>query len=405
MDQGCTNDCADWNFVLSSAGAELLAWAAACKLGEFARAKELRSRTTPERAALITQTLELRAKAGTKFSRAAQMFFTREALEQATAEEVSLWRAKRYERAGAKRLADLCCATGGDAIGLTAVCPVTGFDLDPVRLRLAAANLAAYGRADRFTTCCADICTLSPEDLRADGFDAFFIDPARRDGERRIFDPEQYLPPLREILRWQRTFTLGAAKLGPGVELDKLPPEAEVEFISVGGELREAVLWLGNLAGQSASCTRRATLLPAGLSLYGENPDLGFGPVGDFLYEPDPAVIRAGYVRLAGSLVNALQLDPQIAYLTGNTGEQSPYLKCYQVLEWFDYEEKRLKKRLREMEIGNLEIKRRGSLVEPETLRAKLKLKGKNSATLFLTRCNNHPTAILARRLSPDTRG
>jgi hypothetical protein len=50
---------------------------------------------------------------------------------------------------------------------------------------------------------------------------------------------------------------------------------------------------------------------------------------------------------------------------------------------------------LRERGIGRLEIRKRGSALEPEQLRRQLKLAGPAGAALVLTRVAGAPTAIL----------
>jgi len=42
-------------------------------------------------------------------------------------------------------------------------------------------------------------------------------------------------------------------------------------------------------------------------------------PPAAYLFEPDPAVLRAGLVRDLGEQLSAAQLDPDIAYLTAGT--------------------------------------------------------------------------------------
>ena len=89
-----------------------------------------------------------RQGAAGKFARAAEMFFTRAGLGQATAEPVAAHRAARFAAAGARTVADLGCGIGGDALALAATgAAVAGVDLDLVRLMMAAANADAYGLA------------------------------------------------------------------------------------------------------------------------------------------------------------------------------------------------------------------------------------------------------------------
>ncbi len=320
------------------------------------------------------------------------MFFTREALEQASAEEVSRYRAQRF--AGSGCVADLCCGIGGDMLGLVAHADVLGVDLDPVRLQMAAANARVYGVGDRLRVECADVVTcVLPEGATV------WADPSRRVGGRRVFSPSAYQPPLDALLRRVMPAPGAGLKLSPGIDYDALGRllgvvEHEIEIISVRGEAREAVLWLGTLY----SARRRATLLPGGHTMT-DHPLPGpipIAPVGGYLYEPDPAVIRAHLVEHLAARMSAAQIDPQIAYLTSDTFVESPFATAYRVEEVMPFNLKRINQRLRAKEIGELVIKKRGLGIDPEQFRRRLKYGGTGPKTvLILTRVQDTPTALI----------
>src|SRR5690349_602162 len=108
-----------FNWLLTDAGQALLAQAMAGDLGDAARLRELtrlRRLAPPERAAAAYEIALLRRRAAAKFARAAALYFTREALEQASGETIAAYRAGRY---GAHAtVADLCCGAGGDTLTL-----------------------------------------------------------------------------------------------------------------------------------------------------------------------------------------------------------------------------------------------------------------------------------------------
>ena len=76
----------------------------------------LRRDLWPERSHLVVEQVELRARGREKFSRADQMFFTRQGLEQATDEQLAAYKASRFVVGEA--VVDLCCGIGGDLISL-----------------------------------------------------------------------------------------------------------------------------------------------------------------------------------------------------------------------------------------------------------------------------------------------
>ncbi|MFJ6606293.1 class I SAM-dependent methyltransferase [Streptomyces lydicus] len=335
----------------------------------------------------------LRQRAAAKFGADAQrMYFTANGVEQSTRATVAAHRADRLAALGVRSVADLCCGIGGDALALArAGIRVLAVDRDPLACAAARANAAALGLAELIEVRAADV-----TEVDTAGWDAVFVDPARRSKVRggRIFDPEAYSPPLSWAVEAARTAPFAALKIAPGVPHEMLPEDAEAEWISDRGEVKEAVLWFGTAPG-----ARRATLLPAGDSLLGAGlPDPEAGPVGRYLYEPDGAVIRAHLVAEAAAALDGRLIDPTIAYVTADTLRPTPYATAYEITDVLPFNVKRLKALLRERGVGTAVIKKRGSAVEPEELRKKLKLGGGgNSVTIFLTRVAGAPTMLLGQ--------
>ncbi|MFT7584861.1 MAG: hypothetical protein ACI9EW_001284 [Cellvibrionaceae bacterium] len=344
----------------------------------------------------LIETAVLRQRAQKKFSKANQMLFTRAALEQASGEEVSAYRAKKFYGVGLNHVADLCCSIGGDAIPLASVAQVSGIDLDPVRLAMAVYNISVYDRTHHFRPIAANLDTFSPLP-KADGF---FFDPARRTAEgKRIFHLAKYMPPVSLIGRWLPHVPTGGIKISPGVDYAELPPPelATVEFISVAGEVREAVLWYGGLRGGSA---RQATLLPGGYQLY-DRPQLPAPAVTAlkaWLYEPDGAVIRAHLIKELAAEINATQIDASIALLTTDSFCKTPFARAFRVVDYFPFQLKKLRHYLREHKIGRIIVKKRGSPLDPQWLEKQLKPKGDQSAILFLTQAEGEPIVVICQQ-------
>ncbi|MGW6305622.1 THUMP-like domain-containing protein [Streptomyces niveus] len=394
--------------LLSDEGQALLA-----ELRDHDPARELALATRLRRdhpAELVSSALaqaRLRQRAVAKFGErdAYRMYFTPHGVEQATRASVAAHRAARFRTItrtgdGPARLTDLCCGVGGDAVALArAGFAVTAVDRDPATGEIAAHNIRTLAPdAQAPTVVCADVMTY---DLRAaPAPDALFIDPARRGGRGRIFDPEAYSPPLSWAIDAVRTVGAGGIKIAPGIPHELVPDDFEAEWISDGGDVKEAVLWHdANGAGGGGAITpgaRRATLLPAGNTLTGRGlPNPQVRKVGRYLYEPDGAVIRAHLVAEAADELDGGLIDETIAYITADEARPTPYATAYEITDELPFNLKRLKALLREREVGILTVKKRGSPVEPEELRRKMKLQGRKSATVFLTRVAGAPTMLL----------
>ena len=203
---------------------------------------------------------------------------------------------------------DLCCSVGGDLLALPA--GSVGVDLDEARLLLARANAEVLGRAVSLVR--ADVTAL-PLPPSAD----VFVDPARRAGGRRVFDPRAYAPPLPLVLSWRERVRSLGVKVAPGVDHDALPDDVEVELVSLRGEVKEAVLWAGAL--RVGRAPHRRSLLP-GRRRPARRPGAARPPCGRpgaWLLEPDGAVVRAHLVAQVAAAVGGWLVDETIAYVVG----------------------------------------------------------------------------------------
>jgi hypothetical protein len=339
----------------------------------------------------------LRREASNKFPFADMLYLTRGALEQASSYEVSTYRAERFR--SFSYLADLGCSIGGDTFALAKIAPTIGLDVDLLRLSMASANLHSLGLSAYTQLIQSDL--ISPLPLKA-GSIALFFDPARRAGDHRFFSVQQYRPPLSIILDWLPDYPALGVKISPGIDMAELDGyDAEVEFISLHGELKEAVLWFGPFK----TAHRRATVLPGPYQLVIDLPGRSPKPpkrISDpesFLYEPDPAIIRSGSLTTLAEMLNASQLDPDIAYLTSDVLSFTPFARVWMIIDWFPFQLKRLRAYLRKHQIGHVTVKKRGSPIEPDFLIHQLHLKGDQECVLVLTHLRGEPIVIICKRV------
>ena len=344
----------------------------------------------------------LRRAAAVKFARADEMLFDRVGLEQSTDEALAVHKTRRFTGLG--RVADLCCGLGGDALALAADHEVVAVDRLAIRTALARHNADVYGQT--ITAQVGDV-TL---DLPA--ADAAHIDPDRRATGRRSHDVDSASPGLVTLQRVVEGYPAAGIKLSPGADFDKLPFTAEIELISQHGECKQAVAWTGRLA----EAHRRATVL---LERAPNSAHSGFDTVqlaafpGDslawpescpphpdsYLYEPDPAVIRADLVGILARKLGLAPIDPHIAWLVGQAPIHDPLVHSFRVIDVRSWSAKPARAWLAEQDIGPLDVKTRGFAARPETILKQLRPAGARPAVLFLTRLGDRPTAILAERL------
>jgi hypothetical protein len=341
-------------------------------------------------AALVAAALtliDLRERARTKFDRADEMMFTRPGLEQASSRNVAAHRVRRFS--GMAAVADLCAGIGGDLIFLAGdggARHVTAVDLDRVHSRIAVHNAGVYGAASRVTAIVRDV---RETDLR--GFDAVFADPARRTGRRRLGTGASE-PPLSWCLGLADRVPAVAIKAAPGLPHDLVPDGWEAQFVAEGRDLKEAVLW----SPAWATARRRATVLPGGHELVPTaGPPVGTRAPGRYLIDPNPAVTRAGLVEELARDLDAWKIDPLIAFLATDAETRTPFGRTLEVHASLPWREATIAAELRRLDVGSVDIRRRGLAGEVERARRAFRLTGTRRATVAMTRVDGRPWALI----------
>lgn len=381
------------DFLLSQPGQNLLARLReeqATEENSLALLTRLRKEYSRDQAAAALDLTYLRLRATSKFSKAHQMYFTKEALEQASGEVISMYRARRF--APHSSIGDLGCGIGGDTIHLAQYARVVAVERDLLRLRMAQLNAKVYGMSDHIDFLNADFTEISWPSTQT-----LFLDPSRRTMGERVYSIYHYEPPLTILHTLLLHTSDVAAKISPGVryaELDTLSLDAELEFISENGTCKEGVLWLGEL---KTECSRRATILPHGASITDrmQTGRVAIEPPRTYLYNPDSAVVRAHLVEHLASLQGLSKIDDHIAYLTCNRLIETPFARALQVEESHPFNLKRLNERLRALGVGHVTIMKRGSPIQPESLRRRLKLEGSIGKILVFTRVKGEPQMLI----------
>ncbi|NEW29637.1 class I SAM-dependent methyltransferase [Nocardia cyriacigeorgica] len=444
-------------FLAGAAGAAALADVDRLELTPSTHLRDLERvrRDHGDRAAALIETVRLRRRAAAKLADAGEWLFTDDALQQATPTVVARHRAARL---AGRAVHDVTCSIGAELAELARVCPaVIGSDLDDVRLAMARHNLgrsalslarrpartiriigttaavdepADYASTGSVSSDDASAGVVVPERIapaRRPGDDAvtarnvllvkadalvpctrdivIIADPARRADGRRTHDPAKLQPPLPNLLAAYPGRDL-AVKCAPGLDFDSLDWTGEIEVVSLDGSVREACLWSPGLT--DSGVTRRATVLSstgrATILTDAEPDDIPERAPGEWIIDPDGAIVRAGLVRQYAARHGLWQLDPRIAYLTGDRVPEG--VRGFRVLDQLDFREKSLRSELRRRDCGALEILVRGVDVDPDQLRRRLKPTGSQPFTLVITRIGRHATVFLCEAVAaarPDS--
>jgi hypothetical protein len=354
----------------------------------------------------------LRCTAQQRYGIDGNPFLTRGGLEQATRPVVAERRAQVLAAAGVQRVADLTAGLGFDAAAcLAAGLSVTAVERDPETAVFLAANLpdarVLLGDATDPEVLASALSHLLPTD-------AIFIDPARRDQQGRRTadgsraqserDPERWSPPWSFVQSLTKRGHRVCLKTTPGFSPTRLPLGWHGEWVSVDRVGVEATLysWPAFEAPRRAVqfTGRSVTVLegsgpvqpsfeqPATEQPATEQPDgaaSGADSIGRWLHEPDTSVISAGLLDgLCTQLPGLRRIDVEQSWLTSSDPLRSPFLRSLECLEQLPTDEKGLRRALRERDIGTLTIKGRGTGIDPEALRTRLRLTGSTSATIVI---------------------
>lgn len=351
---------------------------------------------------ILLSQIRLRDKAVKKFGEHTKnLIFTPEGLEQATRLSVATEHAKRYRTAGITEITDVGCGIGGDAFAFSASgLTVHAIDSDPATAIIADHNLAHFSHS--FATC-----KLADEaELEQSG--ALWFDPARRRvtkyDQKRLSNSEDWSPHLDFVFDWAKKKPTGI-KLSPAFDKDLIPEGCEAQWISDHNDVVELVLWSGILARENV--TRSALILnkEGSHELFAAEESHAVPAItdsedlGEILYEPNGAVIRAGLIGALCEQLQAAPISDQIAYLSSTTYTKTAFATGFRILGLLSARKEVLKKELRARDIGTVEIKKRGIDVDPAVFRKQLKLSGKKSATLVLTRVAGRHCALLVERI------
>ncbi|MCL1906569.1 MAG: hypothetical protein FWG08_01415 [Propionibacteriaceae bacterium] len=425
--------------------------------------EKLRQLLPADKAVAVLDLVTCRRRAVPKLGELAPLLYlTRDSLEQATRWDVAQWRARRLVEYAVTSVTDGGCGVGIDSLGfLAAGLNVIALERDPVLATFATANLRAvvgeqstqWGpttvqidgpcdgacaaerasatrnaqgddplrlsarsrRIQKPQSCGDDAApsfevrtidlTESEDWMPTEDHHVLFLDPARRTSRGRSWDIKDLSPSWEFVESMIGRVPGGVvAKLAPGFPHHLLRDEDHVTWVSHHGTLVETTLW----AGLDVPSRRDVIVITKGAK--GLGPQLNTlhigdhqlpapGPLGQYVYEPDPAIIRAGGIPDIAQLTSSHPVAESIAYLTSDLLIPTPFATAFRVIEVFPYSEKALKSWVRSTKIGTLEIKVRGLGIDPAELRPRLKLAGKTQATIILTPTIHGPQNLVVERL------
>ena len=359
----------------------------------------------------IAEQLACRQKAEKKLPTLSQhnLLYTPLALEQSSGELTAAYKASFIS---GKRVIDLSGGLGVDAMFLARVFQeVVYCERDPLLCAVVEHNLKVSGITNVVVKNGESISMLAeyPDNF----FDWIYVDPARREQGQRSIALEAASPDVVEchdlLLRHAQRVCI---KASPALEISGvkklLPSLHTIVVASVDRECKEILLLLERTYASDGPVQIKAVCLNADSEEITEVaggsdvPRVVGKAVKEYLYEPDPAIIKA---RLSAVLArdSGLQfVNKSVDYLTADRKIEAFPGRSFRVVECVPYKPKSFKAFLERHAIAGASIQRRDFPLSAEELRKKYRLLESERAFLFFTKnAAGHPLCIYALRCFP----
>ena len=321
------------------------------------------------------------------------------ALQQASSEATSRYKATLDSCKG-KTAIDITGGLGVDATALSGNFETFYYvDQNPVMCLLAGHNFRELGLHNIEIDHCDGLEKLSsfPDDF----FDLVYADPSRRKGSRRVISLQNSIPDIPnnlELLKRKAKRIL--IKLSPVMDITEtvrlLPGITVVDVVSHRGECRELLAILDTGKTDAGAVTVRATQLHAGGDiLYSLKRPLNqvshatAEPVGKYLYNPDPAFIKAGMEDILCDRLDLFRLNPAVIYLTSDVLIPSFPGKIYETKQLLPAHTREISAYLKKHSISRANIATRSFPETPDSMYKRLKLKHGGNDYLFFTTDHN----------------
>jgi hypothetical protein len=338
---------------------------------------------------MVTQ-LKLRRRATSKFPDWADtdMLYTERALEQSSGQVAAMH--KRQWLKG--RVIDLSGGLGSDLIhSADQIMQLVYCDIDPEMCELFRHNMGVLGISHAEIHCGdgIDILTTFPDNH----FDIVYVDPDRRAGKGRSVSLKDATPDitthLTMMLAKAETMLVKASPaLDPTEAARQLPGLIEYRVVSVDGEVKEVLLFVGRSLVEHpdhvATIIRGETI--SEFRELNEKAGVWTSEQPSFFFEPDPAIIRAALVSDVASQFGLMHAHHGSVYLVGCTPTEGFPGRSFNIDAILPANFRSVKEWCKQQGITKANIARREFPEDPDTIRKTLKLKDGGETYLFFTK-------------------
>lgn len=342
--------------------------------------------------------------------REGMLFPPRLSVEQASSEATARFKAGLVQGG---RLLDLTCGLGIDTYFFSQVCSeVTAIEFNPVIADAARHNFSVLNAQNIsvITGDSSDFETLAPGN-----FDCIFLDPARRDQhQKKVFNWRDCSPDVLEIkdklLRHTRHVLLKSAPmLDIQLSVRQLETVQKIWIVEYAGEVKEVIYQLGTDQHPATEIPVEVTGIDDhGQPLYRfeytqetekEATQVFSLPLA-YLYEPSPALLKSGAMKLFGSRFSLAKLHENTHLFTSGTPVSGVPGRKFEIIAICRYDKKEVQAAVPELRAN---IATRNFPDTPDMMARKLGLNNGGSVYLFgATLYDNRKAVLVCRKQHPD---
>lgn len=345
----------------------------------------------------IAEQIACRRKAAAKlpFLAGTEFLYDSLGLQQCSGEAAARYRATLL---GGNRLLDLTGGLGIDTLFLSRrFAEVHYCERDPSLLALFEANRRTLGIDNVVVHRGDGVEALSrfPEKY----FDWVYADPSRRDDHGRHVVLQRCAPNIIDAMsvlatRARRLCIKASPLLEPSALAGDLPGIEWARFISAGGECRELVLLIGTDGQRHAMRTAAVILDSDGRAVFEVTDDRSAqrceaaDAIGLLVYDPDPAITRAGLWRQLGARLGLRTINRTTGLLTGEDNSPGFPGRVFAVNAVLVWRRAAVRRYLQEHGLAHATVSCRDFPVRADELRVMLGLGEGGHDILLFTRNN-----------------
>ncbi|MBR9997572.1 MAG: RsmD family RNA methyltransferase, partial [Cyclobacteriaceae bacterium] len=234
--------------------------------------------------------------------------------------------------------------------------------------------------------------------------DCIYIDPSRRRGSRRVFRIEEAEPDAGAVyLELLEQAGKVIIKLSPFLDIryliEKFQYISRIHVVAIDQECREILLVLDREEGSGdpevVTWSKEKDKTQEFISSLGENEMFcGYDLPGDFIYDPNVAIRKAGLFNVVGNRFKLKKLAPNSHLYTGNTSVEDFPGRSFNLIQTLTFKEF-----LKTKSIKRASIATRNFRLKAEDIRKRTGIgEGGDTFIFCTTNMENEPLVLVTHR-------